>query len=318
MKTALIILNFNNYEDTVNCIESVEKYNTAPIKYIVVDNGSTKEGIITSLDEYFRKKFNNSYSQFNFEEDRVPDKLPYLSFVISNTNDGYACGNNKGLKYAYADETIDKVMILNNDILFVQDIIPLLSRFLDEKEDCAIASPLLLKKDQIDVDYNCARLAPTVEQILLPFLFFYQNVFGLITKNTAKTQILRNFPEKVQEEYIPIELPSGSCMLLKKTLMEDVDGFDPHTFLFYEENILHEKLKRRGLQSFLLPRVRCVHLGASSTKKSVNSFILQAGINSSRYFLCQYCTLSLTQKIIMSIAYLNIGIKFRVMRLVGK
>ena len=38
--TALIILNFNNYENTINCIESVEKYNSATIKLIAIDNAS--------------------------------------------------------------------------------------------------------------------------------------------------------------------------------------------------------------------------------------------------------------------------------------
>lgn len=318
MHTALIILNYNNFEDTVNCIESVEKYNSAPIKYIVVDNGSTKEGVSTLLDEYFKRKFVNSYQCFDYERDVAPDCLPYMSFVVSKTNDGYACGNNKGLKYAYADASIDKVMILNNDVLFIQDIIPQLSKFVEEKEDCAIASPLLLKKNQLDIDYNCARLAPNVEQILLPYLLFYQNIFGLITKMRSKTQILRKSPEKAQEICFPIELPSGSCMMMKKGLMESIGGFDPHTFLYYEENILHEKIKRKGLLSFLLPSVRCVHLGASSTKKSVNSFILQTGIKSSRYFLRQYCHLSMTQKIIARIAYSNIGIKIKLMKLLGK
>lgn len=43
-KTAIIILNYNNYEDTINCIESIEKYNTADIKYVIVDNNSNREG----------------------------------------------------------------------------------------------------------------------------------------------------------------------------------------------------------------------------------------------------------------------------------
>ena len=55
--TALIILNFNNYEDTINCIESVEKYNTAPVKLIIVDNASTRGGASEAL-KYYHSKMN--------------------------------------------------------------------------------------------------------------------------------------------------------------------------------------------------------------------------------------------------------------------
>ncbi|MCH5175523.1 MAG: glycosyltransferase [Prevotellaceae bacterium] len=58
---SLIILNYNNWEDTVNCIESVEKYNTASVKYIVVDNGSTRVGTVNQLNEYFGLKFSGLY-----------------------------------------------------------------------------------------------------------------------------------------------------------------------------------------------------------------------------------------------------------------
>jgi len=49
--TGIIILNYNNYDDTINCINSIELYNTYPIKYIIVDNNSTNESV-TKLSEY--------------------------------------------------------------------------------------------------------------------------------------------------------------------------------------------------------------------------------------------------------------------------
>lgn len=54
-KTAIIILNYNNYEDTINCIESIEKYNTADIKYVIVDNNSNREGCKKELIHYLKK-----------------------------------------------------------------------------------------------------------------------------------------------------------------------------------------------------------------------------------------------------------------------
>ena len=169
-KTAIVILNYNNYEDTINCIDSVEKYNTAPIKYIVVDNGSKRENVVDALDAYLKGKFGDDYLQINeFSEVK---KLPYMTFIVSKVNDGYACGNNKGLRMAYVDDEIDKVMVLINDVLFVEDIIPSLSKAIDSDDQIGIVSPLLYKKNMVDLDYNCARRCEGVWRTIERFLFF--------------------------------------------------------------------------------------------------------------------------------------------------
>lgn len=43
-------MNYNNSYDTINCIKSVLNYNTYPVKFIVVDNGSPNLNVIEELD----------------------------------------------------------------------------------------------------------------------------------------------------------------------------------------------------------------------------------------------------------------------------
>ena len=318
MITSLLILNFNNVNDTINCIESVESYNTAPIKYIVVDNGSSKPGVVEDLHGYFEKRFFGKYSRYDYETEEKPSKLPFLSFVVSKTNDGYARGNNKGLEYAYEDDEIDNVLIINNDVLFVQDIIPRLSHTIDEIKDCAVLSPLLLKKDGVSIDYNCARLSPSVWQVLMPYFFMYKDFASVLTRRKKHLQILRTNPMLAAEPKVSIELPSGSCMLIDKKLMKQVGGFDPHTFLYYEENILYKKFLKLGKKSYMIPSLKCIHLGASTTKNSPSTFTLRVGMESSRYFLENYCHLSLLNKIIMEVSYFNMKLKLIIIEAIRK
>ena len=53
MATAIVILNYNTASDTISCIQSIEAYNTAPINYIVVDNGSSHKEGIRLLEKFF-------------------------------------------------------------------------------------------------------------------------------------------------------------------------------------------------------------------------------------------------------------------------
>lgn len=285
-KTAILILNYNNYEDTINCVESVEKYNTALVKYIVIDNGSKRQGVIEALDQYFSSKFKTKYKKIT-EKDET-NTLPFVTFLVSETNDGYACGNNKGLKLAYADDEIDKVMILNNDVLFVEDIIPQLIQEYDSDNHIGIVSPLLYKKDMEGLDYNCARRTESVARTFERFLLFYVNPFGIKDKWNKKQKYLLDKPELKNTERFEIDLPSGSCMLLSKKLFREIGSFDPHTFLYNEENILYQKLHARGVVNYIFPQLKCIHLGASSTKKEVGYFMIKASADSTCYYINHY------------------------------
>lgn len=288
MKTAIIILNYNNYEDTINCIESVEKFNTAPIKYIVVDNGSLRANAVFKLDEYLSGRFGSEYIMV--EECKYKSNfLPYATLLISPTNDGYAKGNNKGLNLAYEDEEIDKILILNNDILFVEDIIPGLIDALWRLPQCAIISPILYKKDLREIDYTCARTHVKISCVITENLLHYW--YRLLGKRQSKIVENNYILKRMNVQFpsiVPIELPSGSCMLIRKELFKEIDSFDPHTFLYYEENILYKKIQAKGLKNYLCTSLKCIHLGASTTSKSATLFRIDCAIKSLRYYAKEY------------------------------
>lgn len=298
-KTAILILNYNNYEDTINCIESVEQYNTTPVKYIVVDNGSKREGTVDAIDGFLLRTFGERYRKVADGEDL--GILPYVTFVVSQSNDGYARGNNKGLRLAYADDEIDRVLVLNNDVLFVEDIIGRLIAYQNKLLDCAIISPILYKKGLECYDLNCARLNHTEWEIILTNLFNYKNIFGFMSRSAKRRYLLLG--ERLHDNRVlDVELPSGSCMLFAKSLMDEIDIFDSNTFLYYEENILFKQVSRIGKINYVATDLKCIHLGASSTSKSSSSFVAKAGMKSTDYYLHHYCSLTLPQRLVWNVA----------------
>lgn len=298
---ALIILNYNNWEDTINCIKSVELFNSAKIKYIVVDNGSAEKKSLELLDANLCQLFFDNYTKYNI----IPTEhllLPYCSLLVNSTNEGYARGNNLGLKMAMCDNTISHVMILNNDVLFVEDIIPELLSNLNTLKKCAIISPLLYKKELQGLDETCARMAPSSKDLIIECLMIalgFNSYRDIIKK---KYWLFIKKPNLVNEKVLDIEMPSGSCMLLRKDLFFKIGFFDPNTFLYFEENILSAKIKSLNMTNYILPYLKCIHLGASSTKKTSSTFIQRCGLQSREYYLKKYCQLNLLDKIILFIA----------------
>lgn len=294
--TAIIILNYNNCEDTLNCIESVEHYNTAPVKLIVVDNGSTRHDAVRSLRQYMEKKYASRYLHLNDEGLSVQVNssqvnLPYATFIESLSNNGYACGNNKALYLVEKDAEVEYVMILNNDILFMQDIIPALAAFVETHEDAALVSPLLYKKDMKEIDVNCARLDTSYKAELVEnFFHYYFRARGSNNPFVQERYLIKR--GIVLPKVISIELPSGSCMFIRKQLFAELDFFDPYTFLYFEENILYQKVKCAGKQNYLLTDLKCIHLGASTTSSLPSLFIQNHNYRSARYYMKNYMTIS--------------------------
>jgi len=90
-KIAIIIVNWKQYELTINCLLSLKKLEYKNWKVILVDNESNFE------------KINKIKSDFNKVE-----------VIESKENLGFASANNIGIKYAIKNK-IEYLMLLNND-----------------------------------------------------------------------------------------------------------------------------------------------------------------------------------------------------------
>lgn len=293
----IVILNYNNARLTIDCIESVTRFNTHPSKLVVVDNASTDNSALI-LTAYLRKKYAD-----NFSDVKTAKKLHLATLIVADNNQGYANGNNLALEIIKNDPEIDHILILNSDVIFTSDIIPTLIQKYASLPDAGIISPLLYKKDLVSIDYNCARNAPDNFSVILPFLLMYRDINKIISTKRDANKILLNHPELLKESEIEIELPSGSCMFISKELFQRIGWFDPNTFLYYEENILYKKIQREGKKNYLIPDLSCIHLGAQSTSKKPVPFLKVKEAESARYYINNYCKLTFNECLISRIAF---------------
>ena len=96
-KVAVVILNWNGYEHTRECLRSLEQISYANHEVIVVDNGST-----------------------DGSAERLQDGFPWCRFVRNRRNLGFAAGCNTGIRYALRRKA-EHVLLLNNDAVLTRD-----------------------------------------------------------------------------------------------------------------------------------------------------------------------------------------------------
>ncbi|MBR6053778.1 MAG: glycosyltransferase family 2 protein [Bacteroidales bacterium] len=295
MSTGIIILNYNGADETLRCLQSICGHNSASVKYFIVDNGSTVEGEVHDIESYIKSAFQPGVA----------------TLIASKTNDGYAAGNNKGLRAAFEDPDIEDILILNNDVFFESDLIPELVACRDQLASPGILTPVLYNPDG-SIEHNCARTFPSNWEVMLPFILFKKDMFRILSRTSRSQKMLRTDPELINRAYFPIGMPSGACMFMSKSLLMEMGGLDEGTFLYYEENILCKRLSDKGFLNYCLPALRALHAGGASTSKSPNLFLQKCNLESAGYYLEKYGEMTLLQRAVWRIVRQLWRLKFRI------
>lgn len=123
-KVSIILLNYNTSDDLIECIKSLDNINYPNYEIIIVDNCSN-ENEIKKLNLYLEKR-----------KDCI--------FIQNNRNNGFAGGNNLGIKYALENKT-DYILLLNSDTLVNKDFLTILVNTAEgDKENIAIVTGKIL------------------------------------------------------------------------------------------------------------------------------------------------------------------------------
>ncbi len=61
---------------------------------------------------------------------------------------------------------------------------------------------------------------------------------------------------------------SGSCLLLRRTAFDSVDGFDSSYFMYFEDVDLGDRLGRAGWLNVYVPDAEVMHIGGHSTAQA--------------------------------------------------
>lgn len=133
--TSIILVNYNNYEDTIECIDSLFIASIPFSSIIVVDNNSQ----------------NNSVEQ-------IKDKFKKIHLIESSKNLGFSGGNNLGIKNAL-ERNSEFIILLNNDTIVEKNSIKILIKEMQSNITIEIATGLIKYYPEKDkVWYNGGKL----------------------------------------------------------------------------------------------------------------------------------------------------------------
>lgn len=256
----VVILNYNNWDDTFQCINSLlMSKQLNEYRIYLIDNRST-----IKITDNMRNLVDNNKDIINF--------------VINDKNAGYAAGNNIGIKMALVDGC-DYLLVSNNDILFNNAVLDeLVDGFLIDPE-IGITAPVLLD-DNLKPRY-ISMLKETNYSVKV-----FHRTFIRLFLSKKKRETYRLDPPFLKQFYY-VHAASGAFFMMSKECAKSITPFDENTFLYEEELIIGKCMEHLGYKTIVLPNIRVLHIGGKSTE-TVSVFSFTESVKSEIYYLIIY------------------------------
>lgn len=256
-KIGIVVLNYKNYKDTIECVNSLLAQKDVEMEIVVVDNGSGNE----SADELRR----------------VFAQIPYVELRVIKNNLGYAKGNNVGIQYL-RQQGIEYIMVLNSDTMLKEE--DTLKTLMEGYEKQAgILVPLVRNLDGT-IEQRVAYKAN-----LIYLRIIKATILRMFPRKTSKVQGQGNVTgpnERLtglqRENYVV----AGSAFVLTPDFFANYEQLFPKTFLYFEEWATILYLKKAGLYSKIVETAEITHKGAASTPED-----LKAGMSRKQKMMAQ-------------------------------
>lgn len=216
-----IVLNYNNYQDTAECIDSIHNNKDDRFNVIIVDNCS-----LDSSGIKLKEKFYND------------------TCLLLESNDGYAAGNNIGIKYAI-EHGAQYICVLNNDVVVPPSFVKSALEVLERCGIYSVISPLV-----------CEYYNPE----------YIQSAGAKISLLTGQGPGL-HYGELADNVDLAGDEPhylGGACFIAHRDVFVKCGLIPEFYFLFYEETDWFFTLKECGVKFFCNSSLRVYHKGSSS------------------------------------------------------
>lgn len=232
---SVIIINYNKYHDTINCIKSLEKQNYHNFEILLLDNGSKYEQFL---------KLKNHLKNF---ENKLRIRL-----IRSNINLYFTAGTNKAIKISNGEF----ICLLNNDVIVSPDFIDKMVYFLETHPDAGMITPKIKVFKNKNVIWNAGASLNFKKTIVVINRGYLEN-------------------DPYNQKYNKIEtigFAPGTAVFLKKNVINEIGLIDDIFLLYHEDPDWNLRAQMKGYKSYYVPTTIVYHNVPITKRVSLLSF----------------------------------------------
>jgi len=239
MELSIIIVNWNSVDYLRECLSSIYEF-TRGIEFeiIIVDNASPEANV-----------------------DELCEAFPAVKIEKSAKNLGFAGANNLG----FVNSTGEFVLFLNPDTKLISPAVTNLLEKMRTLPDAGVLGCKLLNSDR-STQLSSIQKFPKILNQILDIDFLQQRWPGCPLWDISPLFSLT-------PDVFKVEMISGACMLLRRSVFAQVGMFSEEYFMYAEDIDLNYKVHQAGFQNYYVSSSSIVHHGGgSSSRQRVNQW----------------------------------------------
>ena len=225
---SIVIVNLNNKDLILDCIESIRKEGSRlDLEILITDNGST-DGSVSALR-------------------KIQDPNLKIQIIENKGNFGYAKANNQGIQKARGKY----LLLLNSDTIVKKEALGKLLRFARQTPDVGVVGPKLLNIDG-SLQPSCFNF-PTIKNAIKEYWLGEKGLFEKFAPSGNK-------PSNV-------DAVVGAAFLISPKALRKVGMLDERYFAYFEDIDYCRQTWKTGLKVYYLPTSEIIHYHGATFKK---------------------------------------------------
>ena len=235
MQLSIIIINYNTFQLTCNCIQSIfEKLTGLEYEVVLVDNASVE-----------------------CDADLFKEKFPWIKLVKSTVNTGFAGGNNLGIDNA----TGEYILLLNSDTELINNAPKICYDYISSNPAVGIVTCQLIYPDG-KIQYNCRKFRTIGWELAEVF-----PLFKLLPKQKQAELMLHHYFD--HQSNMVCDWVWGTFMLFPSRIIQQLPEKKLSTdfFMYCEDVLWCWEFKQLGYEIHFVPSAKVMHVHKGSSVK---------------------------------------------------
>ncbi|MBD3196271.1 MAG: glycosyltransferase [Candidatus Lokiarchaeota archaeon] len=219
---SIIILNYNKYQYSLNCVKSLKDQTYRNFEVILIDNDS-------ELDNYMKLK----------TEIKKLDPSFNLKLIRNEHNLYFGGGSNRGIKSSNGAY----LCLLNNDVIVESDFIEKMVAFLEDHPEAAFITPKIKIYRNKSLIWNAGA--------------YINYKTTIIVKNRGYREL-----DKDDIKYSEIEeigFAPGTAVFFRRDIIEEIGLIDEIFFMYHEDPDWSLRALKKGYKTYYVPTAKVYH-----------------------------------------------------------
>lgn len=257
MKAVCVVLNYNDGKTTEKLVKKIRDYGCFE-HIVIVDNASS----------------DHSWERLLMLQNQK------VRVIRAGENGGYGAGNNLGIRFAVKMFGASHVLLCNPDVSFSEDCVERMLGIFERHGDVGVVTARM--RDCVYKDMKNGWPLRGVWGELLSM--------GPVSRRIFKRGL--NYPDSYFQgkRAVYVDVVHGSMLMVDTEAFRECGGYDEGIFLYQEEAVLGQRMKRAGYRTVLVLDREYGHEHGVSIGKNVRSGVARQRLReeSVMYYFREY------------------------------